>query len=242
MKIKFVILVLLVVLTTCGCTVEYNLVIDENNNYYETTKFISEGNENVEKDYLYMLYLEELPIYFSQNNPYDDPDQEFSSDDVNKKIPEFTYYDKSILENQYGYIATYKAKYSNNDYDDSRILKSAFADIKVNKYLNQDSYYLNFSNLKIFNAENYITNIKVDITISDKYVVLDNNASKVNGNVYTWEFNNVNSKLIFRYQDKEKDNNEEVQPPEEDNSIIYVVIGLLGFFVILFIIFKIKKY
>ena len=59
MKKRIVILIIMIIFLTSGCKVNYDLVIDDNNNLEETTTITSEGNENVEKEYLYAMYLEE---------------------------------------------------------------------------------------------------------------------------------------------------------------------------------------
>ena len=68
MKRKIIILVILLLLTT-GCTANYNLVI-EDEKITETTIISGEENSFYTKSYMYSLYEEEYPIYYDEEFPY----------------------------------------------------------------------------------------------------------------------------------------------------------------------------
>ena len=101
MKRKKLILAIFVALFTTGCTVDYNLLI-EDNKIKETTTFHQDSSDTDEKSYMYSQYLEEYPIYI---------DEEYLYYDHNKKVEGNTYYDKSITDDSNGYNATYKAEF-----------------------------------------------------------------------------------------------------------------------------------
>ena len=247
MKRKLLILVFLI-FTTCGCTTSYNLKIDDNNNYFESVTLTSEGNEKYANSELYSMYLEEYPIYNSEEFLYYNPTEKLSGN---------TYYEKSIMPNNNGYIATYKANFNNDSYKDSRMLNNAFKIIDIGYNLNGDYYYLELNNLKIFNSENYITKIQININVSDKYVVIKNNADNISDNTYSWNFNKKESKLILRYQDRKiydeiiKKKNEKIEEKkttevkevnnDTTNNIILGIIIVLVYIVLIIIILKIRK-
>ena len=237
MKCKIVILVLLLILTG-GCNVNYNLKIDENNNFIETTILESEGNEGRPKEYLYSLYLEEYPIFNSQEFMYYAPQEKKSGN---------SYYIKNIYETEKGYKAIYKANYNINNYSDSRFLNTTFNNINIGYNLDEEYYYIQLSKINIFNNNTEITKINIDIEIPSNYVVISNNATKISNNVYTWNFTEQDNKLYFTYQDKKTydSKNEkkvrEIKDNKEDNSIIIVMLGLIGFAFVLTIIILINN-
>lgn len=231
-NVKYKIFILgLLLFVLCGCSVNYDLIIDNNNYYYETTTISSTGNEEYSKEYLYNLYLEEYPIYESEEYLYYDPTE---------RVEGNTYYDKSIIDNNYGYSAIYKAKYDNDSYKDSRALNTAFGEYKIGYDPDNEYYYLELNNLNIFDSENYINKININITVSNNYIVVENNASNVNGNIYSWSFDKVDSELILKYQKKSvydyyqthehsKPIEEEEEKEDNKNTTTIIIIALIAF-------------
>lgn len=185
------ILLVLVVVLLCGCTANYDLKIDANNNYYETLTLIEESSDNADKSYLHTLYLEEYPIYNSEEFMYYKP---------NEKIEGNTYYNKNLYVENNLYKSEYTATFNNDSYLDSRILVTSFKERNVGYNAKGKYYYLELSNLIIYNAQNNINKVNVSIEIDSNYVVLYNNATSVNNNVYTWNFDSSNADLKIRYQ------------------------------------------
>ena len=116
MRKKKLILAMLIALCTTGCTVDYNLVI-EDNKIKETTTFHQDSSDTDTKSYMYSQYLEEYPIYIDEEYLYYDP---------NKKLEGNTYYDKSITDDSNGYNATYKAEFKIKEYNRSRLFNDVF--------------------------------------------------------------------------------------------------------------------
>ena len=237
MKYKLIILTILI-FATCGCNVKYNLNIDENNNFFESVDIISDGNETLEKEYLYSLYLSEYPIYYSEEFRYFEPSE---------KIDGNTYYIKNIKENEYGYEANYKSNFNGiNNYNDSRMVLTSFGDTNIGYNENSKRYYIKLSNLKILKEEKSLVNIIVNIKISDKFNVVNHNSQKNSEGVYTWNLNNTNNSLIFEYCDKNICNKSidtvvNDNSVKDDNSLSVVVLGILIFIFILTIIITMKR-
>ena len=238
MKYKIFILCILILLT-CGCKVNYNLYIDNDNNYHEEFYINSEGNEDYTYEDMQIMYSNEYPTKASEDFIY------YAN---YEKLPNVVYYDKSFYANGNGYTAKYSANYSFEEYKDARAIATSFANIDTKYNGGSEIYTLEFSNLKLFNADNYITRINVSINVSNNFVVIDSNADEVNGNNYSWSFNNKHSKIYLKYQSADKyynkNNSQDIKEEDnenEDNSIIYIILLLFGFFIVLFIILKMKN-
>ena len=198
MKRKIIILVILLLLTT-GCTANYNLVI-EDEKITETTIISGEENSFYTKSYMYSLYEEEYPIYYDEEFPYYAP---------TTKIEGQTYYDKSINETSNGYIATYKASYNFDDYNRSRILNDAYSTFSVVYDSSSSTYNILANNLKIFNTNQYLTNITISIDLKN-YEVVESNENTKNGTIYTWNFDrNSNGTINLIYKKATKQDNKE---------------------------------
>lgn len=239
MKCKMLILCYLILLLTCGCKVNYNLYIDKDNNYNEEFYINSEGNEEYTYEDMQIMYSNEYPTKASEDFIY------YAN---YEKLPNVTYYNKSFYTNGNGYTAKYSANYSFEEYKDARAVVTSFASVDTKYNSSSEIYTLELSNLKLFNADNYITRIDVSINVSSNFIVLDNNADEINGNTYSWSFNNKYSKIYLKYQNIDKynssKNNQEIKKENnenDDSSIIYVILILIGFFVVLFIILKMKN-
>lgn len=205
MKRKILMILIIVFLAT-GCSVDYNLEVDG-------TKFTEDFNINTEvnslstKEDLYNSYLEEYPIY---NDDY----EEFRYDDPYTKIKDYTYYTKSYQELENGYIFKYNASFNNhNDYNKARTLKMIFNTGGVGYIKDKDNYYISLSNHKL----DYLGIDKLTIKITFKNVeIINNNASSVNGNTYTWIIDkNSNSTINVNYKLK---NNSSTTNPENPST------------------------
>ncbi len=245
MKLKLILLILMMCLL-CGCTCEYNLKID-GSTYNETFTLQEETTDNSDKSYLNTLYKEEYPIYFSEEFLYYAP---------NEKKEGNTYYNKNLILENNLLKSTYSATYDNDSYKDSRALKTSFSTINIGYNTNKKYYYLELENLKIFDAENKINKIIINIEVNDEFVVIKNNASNVNGNRYTWTFDDKDAELILRYQTKDNyeeslhnnlgNNNSNKEPIKNDDtnnttSLIFALIGLITFIFVLIIFINIKN-
>jgi len=247
MKRKILMILIIVFLAT-GCSVDYNLEVDG-------TKFTEDFNINTEvnslstKEDLYNSYLEEYPIY---NDDY----EEFRYDDPYTKDKNYTYYTKSYQELENGYIFKYNASFNNhNDYNKARTLKMIFNTGGVGYIKDKDNYYISFAKPKL----DYLGINTLTVQINFKNIdVIDNNATRVNGSVYTWilENNNANINVTYKLKnnnvtpnnpnDKEEenktDNNENIE--KKENTIFdYILVGsvILLFIIVIIGIVKYKS-
>ena len=78
MKRKKLILAIFIALFTTGCTVDCNLLI-EDNKIKETTKFIQDETDE-DDSYIYTQYLEEYPIYKNEEFLYNTPNEKIIMD------------------------------------------------------------------------------------------------------------------------------------------------------------------
>lgn len=240
MKRKKLILAIFVALFTTGCTVDYNLLI-EDNKIKETTTFHQDSSDTDEKSYMYSQYLEEYPIYIDEEYLYYDP---------NKKVEGNTYYDKSITDDSNGYNATYKAELKLKEYNRSRFFNEAFANRSSGYDKNEGCYYIIADNLKIFEQENNINHINVSINIVG-YKVIESNQDSVNNNIYTWSFDRSDKgRKNITIKFKKENSNIEIDPSDnktEPNKVdskytMYIFYGILLLVIIIgYLIFRKMK-
>ena len=240
MKKNKIILIILIVLCTTGCTVDYNLLI-EDNKIKETTTFHQESSDTDEKSSMYSQYLEEYPIYIDEEYLYYDP---------NKKVEGNTYYDKSITDDSNGYNATYKAEFEIKEYDRSRFFNDAFVNRSSGYDKNERCYYIIADKLKIFEQENNINHINVSINIVG-YKVIESNQDSVNNNIYTWSFDRSDKErknITIKF--KKENSNIEIDPSDnktEPNKVdskytMYIFYGILLLVIIIgYLIFRKMK-
>lgn len=239
MKRKKLILAIFIALFTTGCTVDYNLLI-EDNKIKETTKFIQDETDE-DDSYIYTQYLEEYPIYKNEEFLYNTP---------NEKIEGNTYYEKTIEKNNNGYNATYKAEFKIKEYDRSRFFNDAFANRSSGYDKNEGCYYIIADNLKIFEQENTVNSINISINLVG-YKVIESNQDSVNNNIYTWSFNRSDKErknITIKF--KKENSNIEIDPSDnktEPNKVdskytMYIFYGILLLVIIIgYLIFRKMK-
>ena len=167
----FILTALLMLLT--GCTINYNLTID-NNSVSESISGSVDKNEYELEDgdtglnLFYTLIKKDVPALVSGDSLY------------NKDITET---DNGI---NYNYTYTYR-----NNIDKARVINECFE----NHYIDEtDEYY----NIKLSGGFYCLYSNKIDINVISNYEVLNNNAKKVNGNKYTWTIDNSNNVNSFK--------------------------------------------
>ena len=206
MKRKILIWILLIFMVS-GCSVEYHLTIDKDNNYSEDFTITAYENAENSKEFIYASYLEEYPIY---------EDEEFMYYDPYNKYDDYTYYTKSYRDIGNGYTFNYKDSFSYENFNRIRTLKMAF-NTGGNGYIKEkDYYYISASSPKLFKYNSNLDNITISITIKDLEVI-KHNADEVRNNSYIWNFKRTDSKSIeLQY----KYNNENIEkPPVKDDDV-----------------------
>ena len=209
--IKIIFLCLIFLIT--GCSVEYNLVINDDNSVNETV-IATEKTKRMESQtrlkgdaaitYLYDMYKrdgEKLSTRTDSNNTY------------------------ATVTKSYSSIDNYAKKFKSDVFEKVSISKK---NNNVN-FSAKQSYMLggNFSHQLLYDE------IKVNITIP--YKVVKSNADKVNGNVYTWNIEKEKYKNIeISYEEGSKKNNININIKNKTYNINYgfIVIGVILFIII----------
>lgn len=182
MKSKFKIIILFIILFLTGCTGsgEYNLTIDKDK-VSENIK-ITVPNDNFQNDSLdgYPIELEFEEDYYALKD---------------QKI----FYNKKVEDTKTDKIMYLDYTYNINDYEYSNFLNSCFEDLD---YENTANYMTidatNF--LNCMNGDEITINIKTDLK------VLKNNADIINDNIYTWNINKnnfVSKNIMIKISKKE---------------------------------------
>lgn len=209
---KKIFLILLPLLLT-GCTINYDLVINENN-ISETITGSVEKSEYEIKD-----------TDTSLNDFY-----VLINEDVNPVITENDLYKKNIINTDNGIDYKYTYNYKNN-YDKSRIINTCFENHIIDE---TEDYY----NIKLSGQFYCLYSDKIYINVTSNYVVLENNADKVDGNKYKWTIDNsdnVNIALTIsksvRYE----------EPVKAKAISTFQIIGLIIFIVLTIITYFLYK-
>lgn len=250
MKVKIIGL-LLGILTLTGCSATYNLEITED--IFEESFVINANIDNIytTKESLYDAYLEEYPVYI---------DQEFMYYDPYTRNENYSYYDKSYQETTDGYMFSYRYIYEADEINRARSIQSSYDSVSFGYIDEEDYHYISLRNPIIFNNNNNLTALTINLSFDNDAVVLSNNADLVNGNTYTWQLNPTNLKdinITYRFlhltdpdlepetpennpSNSDTEQNEEVSNWVNDNKVI-VYVGVFVILVCVIIIFSVIK-
>ncbi len=138
-------------------SIDYNLQIDSNRNFYETIVYKFEINN--QDSYLSSLLTND--VYF----------------DVDKTIK----YKKNIKKDKNNYTVVLKNSYDYKLFENSEILKKCFDDFSFNV----DDYEISFYTISPFYCLDYADDIKVSIITDDNVIV--SNADYKENNKYVWD-------------------------------------------------------
>lgn len=233
---KKILFLFLVIFILSGCSVTYDLNVE---NFKEEISVTPTTSEDLE---LINHYPMDDSAYYTDS---DNPDDLEADEDI-------SYYMYDLSDGKL------KALYTFNDkYQYSNAANYCFPTLVV---LKGKTIRLNTtSGIECFNYQPGLDNITINITVP--YTVVNNNADSVNGNVYTWvferegsiksiniEYNNPDYKSNHessgdsnKKENKQDNNSEEKSNNKKDNSkYAFMLTGL--FFVLLFaiIIFRNK--
>lgn len=220
MKNKILFIIILILIT--GCSVEYNLNID--NSFSEHTVYIPESSEEMIDVTQYRL-----PALFSESRlTYD-----------NSNLKEIKYYNiKTLKDNKF----SFNFVYDDNQLNDSNIANTCYQFFSVDTKENEVSI---LTGNKFYCFDVYEELDLVTININSNYKVIQSNADKIVGKKHTWYItreNASNKPIIFVYDKSKK--NMTIMQYLIDNVPLVVVVGttlMLGGITFLIINTKKKK-
>lgn len=207
------IIILLLPLLLTGCTINYDLVINQNNIKETITGSVKESEyETKETD----TGLNELYVLINE--------------DVTPLINDDDLYKKNIINTNTGIDYEYTYTYKNN-YAYSRVINTCFENHTITE---TETYY------KINLSGNFycLYSDKIDINVTSNYVVMENNADKVDGNVYKWTIDDpfdVNIALTVAKNVKYE------EPVKAKTFSTFQLIGLIVFIVLTIITYFLYK-
>ncbi len=228
MKKKIFILTL-IILMMCGCSVDVNIDIS-NNKIKESNDITVLENALYTKEILRTSFRDYIPIYASDLIVDTVPDKPFS---------DVLYYNKNTTDLGNGYIFNYSYNFDIDRYGNARTIKEGFRDYSYT-YRN-DIISLSTDNKGLIYFDEYKELDEVVINIKTNYLVLENNADRVNGNTYTWIFN-IDSKKSINIVIDTSESGDKVLGIINVNTIITVgIIGGIVLIILCLLLLKNKK-
>jgi len=219
-------LLLVLVLILSGCTLEYNLVIDESTfeevitiNENDSTKLNSPVAEGTTMTYKNRVdWLVTTPIYVYKNSNVSPYEEDGIIDGVK-------YYEKQkiVTGEEYGVSLI-----TNGEIDEINDLRSLSHCYEIARVLNNKDEYVISTSFKNMCFENYPLLDELTINITTDMKVTSNNADSVSGNTYTWKITRANydNKSIslamqsIRDYNQDKYNEEQEEKREEQRKKI----------------------
>ena len=238
---KKIVILLAFLFTLTGCTLEYNLVIDERTfeevitiNENDSTKLNSPVAEGTTISYQDRVdWLASYPIYVFKNAHIDPYDDSIIIDGVK-------YYEKQkiVTGEEYGVSLI-----TNGEIDEINDLRSLSHCYEIARVLNNKDEYVISTSFKNMCFENYPLLDELTINITTDMKVTSNNADSVSGNTYTWKitranYDNKSISLAMQYirdynQDKYNEEQEEKREEqrkkiEKQKNTTLKILGVVG--------------
>ena len=215
--IKLIVMLFLLFLIT-GCTVNYNLTID--NDYKEYINI----NTNINN---------EIPLYFE--------DMDNLSEETDK-LDGYKYYSKS---NNNGYT-TYTATFDFDTFSKVTSCKLLFDKCELIRVDGGHTVLSTTTGTSIFYTYPEMDAINITITVTGE--VYNNNADSVVNNTYVWKLTKDNAsdkKIYLEFKGSTKTNNnttkEKTEEEKTKENIIYLGVLLVVLIGLLFVIIMIRK-
>lgn len=209
---KKIVMSLLSLFLLTGCSVQYNVELN-NDKVKEEINFLIDDISNNQDDYLYL----------KDFNPVADLDNNIQ-------------YKKKIVNSSNSTRGTYSYTYRGDSYRDSRVFSQCFDIYSIVD--EEDKYYIGASGEFKCLSVDYHTVDKVIIKFKTDYEVIDNNADSVDGNEYTWTIDSNNYKDVSINIIANKKNNVKAEKNKISWIEICAVVGgliaiaLTAFFII----------
>lgn len=229
-RIKMLMIIILILTLTTGCSVEYNIIVN-NDNIKEEIIVNDTISQYRSKTSILEHYNKWYPTYVN----YMQNEETIPLPNFNKKYDGIKYHEKSIKEINNGYQYKYLYKHNLFEYSDSYALANTFKEITVQE--TPDVLVLKTSRESYFCNYNYFDSIKINITFNPKeYKINYTNSTNIKDNTYTWTINNSNCKNseIVLTLNKITDNKTEEEKAKNDYTMyifcsILLVIITLGY-------------
>jgi hypothetical protein len=184
MKKKILLCIMLLFLT--GCDAEYTLEINDDN-YEELTSIVENDSSNLNKTFNNITYKKLFDMYLKKPIPISK--YEILQDETDEEIPNVIYYDKKDLSTNLQTGMELSGTFSSKNIESSNMIEFAYGNLTVEK--DDDVISISTENkAKIFEQFSTLDNLTVNIKTD--YKVTENNADKVQNNVYTWNINREN--------------------------------------------------
>lgn len=217
-------LLLLSLLLLTGCSVEYNAYIGE-----------TEINESIELGTL-SIYNEWVPAYVDGQG----------ASETNEKVEGVEYYD--LKKGNVSTTLTYDfplQKYVNSNAINTCLQSASISKVGTGRYMLNTTQY--FSCMDYYPE---LTDININLTFADMFVITEHNADNINGNVLTWNVNesNYKNKHVQVMFETEKvldqvvdDEDDEVEQEETAETGLVLLLGFLSLVIIVGMIIFMKK-
>lgn len=214
-KIKKILLMFILILLLSGCSVEYNVSL-ENDSFKENGSLIEkkENKDNLSKNGF--SFEEQINYtYQSMHDVLNGQEMEKTQSFELKKIDT----DKEIG-------LTYSNELKQNKYYLSPIIRQCYDNVSV-KNSNNNIKISTGNYFKCFDYYELLNNVTVNFTTN--YKVVNNNADEIKDNTYTWFINknNFKNKEISIEIDKSEISYNTLLDEKESNVLIVFLIGLV---------------
>lgn len=229
-KIKIFTLITFLGITLSGCTVEYNVTINE--------KTVSE--EIVINDFKVETF--PTPAFIDEQG----------ASETNEKVEGIEYYNINYQNNN----TYFNYDFSRNDYERSTAVNTCLASFKRdfdgdgNYIINTSSYYSCFDLYPLI--EEIVVNVNLDTSI---YKLIDSNADSENNGSLIWtitkdNYQNKSIQIIYDLiedEDPYQENTPEPETPESEvenwvnDNLILVIVGVFGFLIFIIILVVVLK-
>ena len=218
---KIIPLLLIILIYSTGCSVTYDLDIDNDSFFEKITLQTPSSSDDFEflKDYEWPK-----PIDYQITGYSEVPEKEES----------VTYYDyfnestDSLAKIRYQYLMNIK------ELSKSAIIHNCYQEVYINKYQGNITLKTG-NNFECFSK--YPPLDKVTVNIKTNKNVVENNADSISGNTYTWNITKLNSsnKSIYLKISENKMNN------KDSKLTVFIIIGSIVLFLIMIRVLYICK-
>ncbi|MDO5569136.1 MAG: hypothetical protein Q4G04_03395 [bacterium] len=222
-KIKYIV-ILIISLICCGCSVDYNVTINEDMTVNET------------------LYIKEV------GNDFNEEERKNYLDSLKTKYG--AYYDISLIaDTNYTYVFERKY-YSYNDYKNSTLITDEFGTVDLSLLSSRVNLIIKTDNEKcesiLYNGD-MDDQIELNVNFHIPFKVINSNAEDVVGNTYKWyyDINKCDNDIELSFSNNTLVSETGEMTVVEDNTwkgdLLYLLVGVVIIGLLVFWLNKTKK-